>query len=379
MIERTIAPEGLPRPTGEAGQVLLDAIWSLFTERLVWPVFDDIDRALYGQGWEWESAVQQLCPALLRGLDPNVLHTPQPDQQLSLTVAGAANCTGAGPILAAFLVMVRKAALIERTWRPPNPGEMPQLTNKDLGAAPGDSHPNAVRSIFAVMRLAVQEPCFQGGGSNPDRLEAARLYFNRDIRPFAAVTNLQQYWWVRTQALGTERTEADLRPFSKREPEVMLQPPLFAEPAPAAGSPEPMSVTCNLHPLIAEVAEERYNRGAYNDAVRSAFQAVEHRVDTLVGHSSAVGDRLMGIAFNTKPGPPMLTVTRSTGGSLESEQTGMQFLFKGAMGALRNPRSHGPDEKDDRDEAEEMLIFASFLMRRLDIEDDKRKAAGPTS
>lgn len=344
----------------------------------MWPVFDDIDRALYGQGLEWESAVQQLCPALLRGLDPNVLHTPQPDQQLSLTVAGAANCTGAFRVLTAYLYMVRQAATIERNWRPPNPGEMPQLTNEDLAAAHGDSLTNTVRTFVAAMQLGIQEPCFQGGGSSPDELEW-RLYFTRGIRPFAAVTNLQEYWLIRAHVLGAERTEADLRLFSKREPEVMLQPPLFAEPAPAAGSPEPISVTCNLHPLIAEVAEERYNRGAYNDAVRSAFQAVEHRVDTLVGGSNAVGNALMGVAFNVKPGPPMLTVTRSTGGSLESEQTGMQFLFKGAMGALRNPRSHGPDEKDDRDEAEEMLVFASFLMRRLDIEDDKRKAAGSGS
>ncbi|WP_424855624.1 TIGR02391 family protein [Streptomyces sp. SAI-170] len=46
-----------------------------------------------------------------------------------------------------------------------------------------------------------------------------------------------------------------------------------------------------------------------------------------------------------------------------------------ARGALRNPRMHGPDEKDARDEADEMLVFASFLMRRLDIEDEKREVA----
>ncbi|MGW1799194.1 TIGR02391 family protein [Streptomyces sp. NPDC001984] len=133
-----------------------------------------------------------------------------------------------------------------------------------------------------------------------------------------------------------------------------------------------MSVTCKLHPLIAKVAAERFSKGFYYDAVRSAFQAVEHRVATLVGVNE-VGVRLMGIAFG-KP-TPKITVTRSTGGSLESEQNGMQFLFKGSMGALRNPRMHGPDEKDARDEAEEMLVIASFLMRRLDIEDEQRKAA----
>ncbi|MDX3766361.1 MULTISPECIES: TIGR02391 family protein [unclassified Streptomyces] len=275
--------------------------------------------------------------------------------------------------------MVRTAATIEKNWRPPTPGDMPRLTHRDFEEATG---PDPIVSItltsFAVMQLGIQEPCFQGGGHDPASLSWS-LGFNREIRPYTDVASLEDYWRIRTQALGAERTEADLRPFSKREPEVMLQPPLFGAPAPVAVSPEPMSVTCNLRPLIAEVADERYNRGAYNDAVRSAFQAVEHRVDTLVCGSSAVGNTLMGVAFNAKPGPPMLAVPRSTGGSLESEQTGMQFLFKGAMGALHNPRSHGPDEEDDRDEAEEMLVFASFLMRRLDIEDDKRKAAGSGS
>jgi uncharacterized protein (TIGR02391 family) len=135
-----------------------------------------------------------------------------------------------------------------------------------------------------------------------------------------------------------------------------------------------MEVTCMLHPLIAEVAAERYSGGFYYDAVRSALQAVEHRVQNLAG-TTEVGERLMGFAFGNKPDPPKITATRSTGGSLESEQNGMQFLFKGAMGALRNPRMHGPDEKDARDEADEMLVFASFLMRRLDIEDEQRIAA----
>ncbi|WP_326604215.1 TIGR02391 family protein [Streptomyces sp. NBC_01800] len=379
MIVRTIAPEGLPRPTGDEGHVLLDAIWSLFAERLVWPVFDDIDRALYGQGLEWESTVQQLCPALLRGLDPNLLHTPQPDQTLSLTVAGAANCTGAGPVLKRFLIMVRTAATIEKNWRPPTPGDRPRLTNIDLEEAVGpDRIVSTALTYFAVMQLGIQEPCFQGGGHDP-AAKSWSLGFTREIRPYADVASLEDYWRIRAQALGPERTEADLRPFSKREPEMMLQPPLFAEPAPAAVSPESMSVTCNLHPEIAEVAAERYDRGAYNDAVRSAFQAVEHRVHTMVPPTTLVGDRLMGYALNTNAGEPLITVTRSTGNSLDSERTGMQSLFKGAMQALRNPRSHGPDEKDDRDEADEMLVFASFLMRRLDIEDDKGKAAGSGS
>ncbi|MBG7704695.1 TIGR02391 family protein [Streptomyces sp. MC1] len=174
--------------------------------------------------------------------------------------------------------------------------------------------------------------------------------------------------------MGPDRAEAESRAF-RQEPVVAPVP--SARPAVPAPEPEPadtLPVTCALHPLITEVAAERFSNGFYYDAVRSAFQAVEHRVQILVD-TTEVGERLMGIAFGNKPNPPKITVTRSTGGSLESEQNGMQFLFKGAIGALRNPRMHGPDEKDARDEAEEMLVFASFLMRRLDIEDDKRKAA----
>ncbi|NNJ02697.1 TIGR02391 family protein [Streptomyces sp. PKU-MA01144] len=229
--------------------------------------------------------------------------------------------------------------------------------------------------LFAAAALAQHEPCFRGGGRNSDLLEWS-LTFDRGIRPFADVRRLDDYWRIREQVLGPTRAEADNRPFRKH-PDPVFAPVPTARPAVLAPEVEPaetLPVTCNLHPLIVEVAAERFSGGFYYDAVRSAFQAVEHRVATLAGVNE-VGEKLMGIAFGSKPDPPKVTVTRSSGGSLESERNGMQFLFKGAMGALRNPRMHGPDDKDNRDEAEELLVFASFLMRRLDIEDEQRKAA----
>ena len=95
MTVSSIAPDGLPCPSGEEGHILLETIWAPFTEHLTRPVVDDIDRELYGQGLEWETAAQQLRPALLRNLDPNVRHT----QQLSLTLAGAADCANSGRVL----------------------------------------------------------------------------------------------------------------------------------------------------------------------------------------------------------------------------------------------------------------------------------------
>ncbi|WP_329167276.1 TIGR02391 family protein (plasmid) [Streptomyces sp. NBC_01717] len=374
-----MAPKGMPRPTGDEGHVLLDAVWAYLSEHHRWPTFDEVDRKLYAQGLQFEEVVQQLCPALLLGLAPDLSPLPQGSQELSLTVAGAANCINSSMALGLFLSMVRTAARMEPTWRPADPGVQPRLTRGSQTLLQGHDpkYLPGMKAEYFAAALAVREPCFRGGSINAELLDWS-LSFDRTIRPYAAVRQMDEYWGVREKELGPTRVAVDRRPFLKRPTE----PPPFpgASPVfpgarhPVVSPPSPMSVTCVLHPLIEEVAAERFEKGFYRDAVRSAFQAIEHRVQTLAG-TGEVGERLMGIAFGAKPDPPKLTVTRSTGGSLESEQNGMQFLFKGATGALRNPRMHGPDDKDDRDEAEEMLVFASFLMRRLDIEDDKRKAA----
>lgn len=375
MIVQTIEPAGIPRPTGGQGHVFLNAIWAHFSQHHSWPCFDDIDRRLYAEGLKYEEAVQQLCPALLRGLDPDIAHMPQGDQPLSLTLAAAAHCTSAVPVISVFLGMVRTATTIEPHFRPAQPGEQPTLMPADMKKAP-HIDPNLLTKevMFGAAQLGLYEPCFRGGNGFTAELGWS-LHYGRDIRPFADVQSLDDYWRIREEVIGPERSKADNRPFSNGRsvfPAALV--PVSAAESPVEELPKTMSVTCDLHPLIAEVAADRFSSGFHLDAVSRAFQAVEHRVQTLAG-AREVGEKLMGIALG-KPGPK-ITVTRSTGSSLESEQNGMQFLFKGAMGALRNPRMHGPDENDARDEAEEMLVFASFLMRRLDIEDAKRKADEP--
>ncbi|MEU8945573.1 TIGR02391 family protein [Streptomyces sp. NPDC048489] len=379
---RNALPEGMPRPTGDGGQALLDKIWSHFRVFRQWPTFDRIDRQLAVGGLAFEEAVQQLCPALLRGVSSDITHLPQGEQELSLTLAGAANTMADWSVVSVFLAMVRTAATIEPHYHPTEPGELPELLPSDLRSLQGiDVSLLTSETMYAAASLGGREPCFRGSSGFRHVEKAWTLHFDRGIRPFAEVRSLNAYWSIRGRVVGPERVEAERRPFHQgpyppSPPTAAIVPSLgWVSPKTHAAdrdSSEPLSVTCTLHPLIAKVVEERYRRGAYNDAVRSAFQAVEHRVSTLTGDNQ-VGERLMGAAFNNKPDPPKITATRFTGGSLESEQNGMQFLFKGAMLALRNPRSHGPDEKDDRDEADEMLAFACFLMRRLDIEDEKRK------
>jgi uncharacterized protein (TIGR02391 family) len=378
MIVRTIAPEGMPRPTGEEGHVLLDAIWAYFSEHRRWPVFDDIDRTLYVQGLQFEEVVQQLCPALLLGVASDLSQLPQGSQDLALTIAGAANCTGTGLAIDQFIRMVQTAAGMEPAWMPADRGDLPWMQPGDIGCRLPTSLTAEVlfaEAAFVAAAIGMRETCFRGGSINREQLDWS-LNFDRGIRPFAEVQRLEDYWRIREQVLGPERTEADNRPFSIHPASHNLaawSPGTPAIPAPAEESRKPLTVECVLHPLIAEVAAERYARGSYNDAVMNAYRAVEYRIQTLLG-SHVVGMPLMSDALAGNP--PRIKVTRSTSpGSLDSERKGMHFLFMGAVGALRNPRAHGPDEADDRDEADEMLVFASFLMRRLDIEEAERQKA----
>lgn len=354
---RATAPKGMPRPTGDEGYRLLNAVWRHFAKTGRWPTFEQIDRILYRDDIEFERAVAQLPEGLLMGIDRDLKRRPpQADQEIRLSLVGAVHCDDSAAEVKALVGMVRVCGVIERDWEPEGGDSAPSQPYLDPEVL--RSHPAfdagvfpPAEVIYRAAHLSLHEPWSSGLGHQPESL-SWRVNFDRRVRPFAAVTALVDYWKVRTTVLAPE---AAVQPV----PLVMEEP--VAVPAPP--SPASFVVSLALHPEVAAVAAERFENGQHADAVMRAFQAVEHRVQMLIG-SAEVGTRLMGTALASET--PKLVVTRATGPSLSSEREGFRDLFRGAMLGLRNPRAHGPHDADDPEEAQEMLVFASFLMRRLD-------------
>lgn len=116
-----------------------------------------------------------------------------------------------------------------------------------------------------------------------------------------------------------------------------------------------------LHPAIADEVWLDIIRGDPGTAVFKAFRAVEVAVRE-VGKFSAtdVGTTLMRKAFDKASGP------LSDMQQPEAEREALAHLFAGAIGACRNALAHRTVTFEDASEAQEMVVFASLLLRIID-------------
>ena len=64
--------------------------------------------------------------------------------------------------------------------------------------------------------------------------------------------------------------------------------------------------------------------------------------------------------------PPSVVLNANTTTSEQDEQRGFQFIFAGAMLAIRNPRGHEYSIDDSPDQCLDHLSLASLLLRRLE-------------
>jgi uncharacterized protein (TIGR02391 family) len=115
-----------------------------------------------------------------------------------------------------------------------------------------------------------------------------------------------------------------------------------------------------LHPKIADRCQSSFMARKYDSAVLEAFKAVEEAVrEKAAAPATEFGVALVSYAMNPKN--PRLLFS-----AIPAEQEGYHALFRGAIGALKNPLSHRSIGHSDPVRVFEHLAFASLLMRLID-------------
>ena len=115
-----------------------------------------------------------------------------------------------------------------------------------------------------------------------------------------------------------------------------------------------------LHDIIAEKVWSIFAQGSYDTAVMEAFKQVEIAVREAGGYNKEdIGANLMGKAFNENTG------SLTDPNQHPDEQKARMLLFRGAIGAYKNPSSHREVEFTP-EEAAEIIIIASHLLRIID-------------
>lgn len=122
-----------------------------------------------------------------------------------------------------------------------------------------------------------------------------------------------------------------------------------------------------LHPNIAERVWLDLARGQLETAVFNSFKAVEEAVRDAGGYGPTdIGIALMRKAFDKTNGP------LSDLNQPEPEREALAHLFSGAIGSYKNPHSHRTVSITDHQEAQEMVLLASHLLRIVDTRRNNR-------
>lgn len=126
-----------------------------------------------------------------------------------------------------------------------------------------------------------------------------------------------------------------------------------------------------LHPVIVRESWLDFKTGRFDNAVLNAFKQVEVAVREASGLKELIGIPLAHTAFHKDNGP--LTDKDAHSG----ERNALAQLMGGAFGYYRNAHGHR-NVKLDAEEAAEVIIFASHLIKIVDARKEMKEAETST-
>lgn len=119
----------------------------------------------------------------------------------------------------------------------------------------------------------------------------------------------------------------------------------------------------NIHPLLPVIVRKLFDNGYYAQSTFEAYKFLDKEVQRLSKLSES-GFKLAMQTFSADK--PIIRLTPLSSTSEIDEQKGYQFVFAGAMLAVRNPRGHEHSLSDTPDKCLDHLTLASLLLRRLE-------------
>jgi len=121
-----------------------------------------------------------------------------------------------------------------------------------------------------------------------------------------------------------------------------------------------------VHPRIRALAQSRFEKGFFGDAVEASFKEINDAVKRLVREATGReldGAALMLAAFSPKN--PILRLTPLETETDRNVQQGYMQIFAGGMIGVRNPQAHGNHDPGSSG-ALHLICLASLLLRKLD-------------
>lgn len=119
----------------------------------------------------------------------------------------------------------------------------------------------------------------------------------------------------------------------------------------------------DIHTGLPPIVKDLFDNGHFPQATFEAYKFIDKEIQR---HSKSrkIGFKLMMDAL--APNNPKIILTDSNNDSEKDEQQGFQFIFAGAVLAIRNPRGHEYSLVETPDQCLDNLSLASLLLRRLE-------------